>query len=165
MKKYYLLFLTFFPFIFISCIFTEVKIMYPDCNVSKDYCTSGEEIDVFLTGHLKNEAYVRYVYIGISVFKVDNNENTESIPFDLLKVNDKTINTDNIYYQEYKDSYNSELFRYRLESEENIININEKITISIPQTGSYVIRVIYEAVSEKNPFGDTTFAERKITVE
>lgn len=155
-----------FGMCFFSCRFAYVEIKNQTCASSKSTYNEGEDIDITLGCQFKEKAYIKSVYIGVSVYKIDEaSGGRELIKFDVKELNNKEINTENEFYKYYKENYDSKLYRYCIKSEENLQIINEKMTISISEKGLYEVSVIYEAVSSKNPQGDTNVASCRFTIE
>ena len=135
MKEFKIFMYILVSFFFASCGEIYVNMDNIEYSVDKNVCKENEPIEINFKGHFYPQDEVSGVWIRITLYK-NNNENNESCEMNIISRNNDTIDWTDKSYRYYSHEDEKYRFIYLLE-EKNMTNFDERIEISIPYEGEY----------------------------
>ena len=149
-------------FFFASCGEIYVNMDNVEYSVDKNVCKENEPIEINFKGHFYPQDEVSGVWIRITLYK-NNNENNESCEMNIISRNNDTIDWTDKSYRYYSHEDEKYRFIYLLE-EKNMTNFDERIEISIPYEGEYRLLLSTRAESLVRYKGGLNDSSKQILV-
>ena len=160
MKLNTLFYLILICFLFTSCGEAYVNMGNTIFQIEKENYTINEDIKINLSSCFLPEECVMGGSFYITVY---NKAKEENCIFNLKKINEKEINPDNEVYLHYLN-FGQKEYRYVIKSNKQITSFNTDLTISMLETGEYLLSLHFHVVSPKHKLGGCLIKQLPFTV-
>ena len=162
MKEFKIFMYILVSFFFASCGEIYVNMDNIEYSVDKNVCKENEPIEINFKGHFYPQDEVLGVWIEISLYK-NNNENNESCEMNIISRNNAPIDWTDRKFHYCFPLVEKSFFCYFLE-EENMTDFDERIEISIPYEGEYRLLLSTRAESLVRYKGGLNDSSKQILV-